>query len=93
MAASGTECHQRWIEQCEAALRIKHQFGLHNALECLIAEKLPHFVEAAERHPEFAQELPYSISEIKRLFSLAEVGNYAMHIERTKPLIELCKIL
>jgi hypothetical protein len=30
--------------------------------------------------------LPYFIAQIKRLFSLAEVGNYAMHIERTKPL-------
>jgi hypothetical protein len=35
--------------------------------------------------PEFAQELPF-VAEIKRVFSLAEVGNYAVHIERTKPL-------
>jgi hypothetical protein len=27
-----------------------------------------------------------SWAEIKRVFSLAEVGNYAVHIERTKPL-------
>ena len=45
-----------------------------------------HFVEAAEQHPEFAQELPYFVAEIKRVFSLDETGNYAAHIERTRPL-------
>jgi hypothetical protein len=85
MAASGIEFHRRWIDQCEAAQRIKQHFGLSNALEYLVGEKLLHFVEAAEHHPEFAQELPYFVAEIRRVFSLAEVGNYA-HIERTKPL-------
>jgi hypothetical protein len=86
MAASGIEFHWRWIEQCEAAQRIKQRFGLSNALEYLVGEKLLHFVEAAEHHPKFAQELPYFVAEIRRVFSLAEVGNYAVHIERTKPL-------
>ena len=86
MAASGIEFHRRWIEQCEAAQRIKQRFVLSNALEYLVGEKLLHFVEAAEHHPEFAQELPYFVAEIRRVFSLAEVGNYAVHIERTKPL-------
>jgi hypothetical protein len=84
MAASGIEFHQRWIEQCEAALRIRQRFGLGNALQYLVGEKLLHFVEAAEHHPEFAQELPYFVAEIKRTFSLAEVSSYAVHIERTK---------
>ena len=44
------------------------------------------FVEVAEQHPEFAGELPYFLAEIRRMFSLAEIGNYAVHIERTKPL-------
>jgi len=51
-----------------------------------VGEKLLHFVEAAEHHPEFEQELPSFVAKIKRVFSLAEVGNYAVHIERTKPL-------
>jgi hypothetical protein len=83
MAASGTEFHRRWIEQCEAALRIKQRFGLGNALEYLVGEKLLHFVEAAEHHPEFARAVPYFVAEIKRVFSLAEAGNYAVHIEPT----------
>jgi hypothetical protein len=86
MAASATEFHRRWIEQCEAAQRIKEHFGLTNALEYLVGEKLLRFVEVAERYPEFAQELPNFVAEIKRAFSLDEIGNYAMHIERTKPL-------
>ena len=43
-------------------------------------------VEAAEHNPLFAQELPSFVDEIKRVFSLAEVGNYAVMIERTKRL-------
>jgi hypothetical protein len=44
------------------------------------------FVETAEHNPLFAQELPSFLAEIKRIFSLAEVGNYAVRIERTKRL-------
>ncbi len=86
MATPAIEFHRRWIEQCEATQRIKLQFGLSSALEYLVGEKLLHYVEAAEHHPEFAQELPYFIAAIKRVFSLAEIGNYAVHIERTQPL-------
>jgi hypothetical protein len=86
MATPAIEFHRRWIEQCEATQRIKQRFGLSSALEYLVGEKLLHFVEAAEHHSEFAQELPHFIAEIKRVFSLAEVGNYAVHIERTEPL-------
>ncbi len=86
MATTGIEFHRRWIEQCEAAQRIRRDFGLTNALEYLIGEKLLHFVEAAKRYPEFAEELPDFVAEIKCLFTLAEVAEYAVHLERTKPL-------
>jgi hypothetical protein len=89
MAASAIAFQHRRIEPCEAALRIKQRFGLGNALEYLVGEKLLHFVVTTERHPEFAQVLPYFVAQIKRLFSLAEVGNYAVHIKRTKPLSAL----
>jgi hypothetical protein len=78
MASSGIEFHQIYIEQCAAAQRIKQRFGLGNALEYLIGEKLLNFVEAAEHIPLFAQELPSFVAEIKQVFSLAEVGNYAV---------------
>jgi hypothetical protein len=43
-------------------------------------------VEAAEQYPEFAQELSEFVSEIKRVFSLDEIGNYVGHLVRTEPL-------
>ncbi len=51
-----------------------------------VGKKLPRSVETAVQHPEFAQEPPYCVAEIKRVFSLAEVGNCAVHIERNRPL-------
>jgi hypothetical protein len=84
MTASAIAFHHRWIEQCQAALHIKQQFGLGHALEYLVGEQLLHFVETTGHGPEFAQELPYFVAQFRCLFSLAEVGNYAMHIERTK---------
>jgi hypothetical protein len=50
---------------------------LSSALEYLVGEKLLRFVEAAEHYSKFARELLYFVAEIKRVFSLAEVGNYA----------------
>jgi hypothetical protein len=86
MAASGIAFHRLWIEQCAAAQPIRQHFGLGNALEYLAGEKLLRFVEAAEDNPLFAQELPSFVAEIRRVFSVAEVGNYAVKIERTKRL-------
>jgi hypothetical protein len=60
--------------------------GLATRWNYLVGEKLLRFVDPAEQHPEFAGEWSYFVAEIKRLFTLAEIGNYAMHIERTKPL-------
>jgi hypothetical protein len=37
-----------WIEQCATARRVKRHFGLANALDYLIGEKLLNFAQAAE---------------------------------------------
>ena len=86
MAASRIEFHRLWIEQCAAAQRIKQRFGLGNALEYLVGEKLLRFAETAQHNALFAQELPSFVAEVKRVVSLAEVGNYAVTVERTKRL-------
>jgi hypothetical protein len=86
MAASATDFHRRWIAQCEAARQIKRRFGLANALQYLVGEKLLHFVEASDQHSDFALELPFFVAKIKCVFSLTEVGNYAVHLERARPL-------
>jgi hypothetical protein len=74
------------IPERSAARRIKQRFGLGNVPEYPVGEKLPHFVEAAVQYHEFAQESPYCVAEIKRVFSLAEVGNCTVHIEWAGPL-------
>ena len=47
---------RKWIAQCEAARRVKERFGLFNALDYLIGEKLLNFAKIAESQREFAQE-------------------------------------
>jgi hypothetical protein len=76
------EFHRQWIEQCEAARDIKRRFGLPDALEYLIGEKLLRFVDASEQLPDFRRELPHFLAEIQCVFSFAEIDSYASQIER-----------
>jgi hypothetical protein len=84
MSSPSIQFHKIWIEQCEATEGIRERFGLNNALDYLIGEKLFHFVHASEQHPEFAAELPAFVAEIRRLFTAAEIRDYLDHLERTK---------
>lgn len=51
------EFHKIWIEQCEAARRIKDEYGTEKAPGYLIGEKPSCFVREAGTRPEFQQEL------------------------------------
>src|SRR5580704_15169119 len=42
-----------WIEQCEAAREIEHEFGTQRALAYLIGEKFLNFLDAAETDTDF----------------------------------------
>ena len=84
MSGSTIQFHKIWIEQCEATQDIREHFGLQNALDYLVGEKLFHFIQAAETHPEFAGELPAFLVEIKQLFTPAEIHEYLDHLEKTK---------
>jgi len=79
-----TEYHKIWIEQCAATEDIRERFGLESALDYLIGEKLFSFVEAAEQDPLFAQELPFFVAEIRKLFTAGEIRAYLDHLERSK---------
>jgi hypothetical protein len=72
------------IDQCQATESILGQFGLQNALDYLIGEKLFNFVQAAEQRPEFAAELPLFLAEIRRLFTAKEIRDYLDHLEQNK---------
>ena len=84
MSPSSVEFHKIWIEQCAATEDIREQFGMNNALDYLIGEKLFHFVEAAEKDPDFARELPAFVAAIQRLFSAEEIRGYLDHLERAR---------
>jgi hypothetical protein len=86
---SQIQFERKWVAQCEAARDVKQRFGLANALDYLIGEKLLNFAQAAERYAEFAQELPEFLHEIRDVFGVQEVNDYAEQLERTSPLSPL----
>jgi len=84
MTSPPTEFHKIWIEQCAATEDIREHFGLNNALDYLIGEKLFAFVMASEQDPDFAAELPAFVSAIRQLFTAREIREYLDHLELTK---------
>jgi len=84
MTSPSTEFHKIWTEQCAATEDIRERFGLKNALDYLIGEKLFTFVAASEQDPDFAAELPAFVTAIRRLFTAGEIREYLDHLERTK---------
>jgi hypothetical protein len=84
MSSSTTEFHKIWIDQCAATEDIRDHFGLSNALDYLIGEKLFSFLRAAEQDPLFATEVPDFIREIQRLFTAEVIRDYLDRLEKTK---------
>jgi hypothetical protein len=68
--------HKIWVEQCRATRRIKKRFGVESALDYLLGEKLLNFAEAADRHPEFAAELPRFQAAVWKVFNPYELAGY-----------------
>jgi hypothetical protein len=77
------KCHQVWREQCQATRRIRRRFGLKNALDYLVSEKLLNFAEAAEQYPEFAAELPRFQAAVWEVFHPYEVAGYLASLRPT----------
>jgi hypothetical protein len=76
------EFHKIWVDQCEAARDIKEAFGQDKALGYLIGEKVLNFLEASDQHPEFADELPQFVAEIRQIFEPAEIRTYLDGVRR-----------
>ena len=74
--------HEIWIEQCDAAQDIKLRYGLKAAFDYVVAEKLLNFASAAADHPEFAQELPRFVSQIRSMFTPQEIRTHLARIEQ-----------
>jgi hypothetical protein len=71
-----------WIEQCMATRSIKERFGLKDAFDYLVGEKLMTYADAALTRPEFARELPQFVAEVRRIFSAMEIEQHLARIER-----------
>ncbi len=79
---NSSKAHKIWIEQCAATHTIRARFGVKAAFDYIVGEKLINFADAASRHREFAQELPRFISEVRRMFTLEEIGAQLTRLER-----------
>jgi len=55
---------------------MKRRFGAKSALDYLIREKLVAFADDAERHPEFAKELPRFMAAVWQVFNQYELAGY-----------------
>lgn len=68
--------HRIWQEQCEATRAIRERFGVEDALDYLVGEKLLNFAEAADRDPNFAAELPCFQAAVWEIFNPYELHGY-----------------
>jgi hypothetical protein len=83
MKSNKLDFQKIWIDQCEAAEKIRNEYGLLSALDYLIGEKLFSFVAVAEHRSEFAAELPLFVDEIRRIFTAQQIGCYLDELERS----------
>ncbi len=65
-----------WIDQCHATRAIKRSFGVKDALDYLVGEKLRMFAGAARHDVAFARELPRFLAAIWRVFNEYELAGY-----------------
>ena len=73
---SHMDFHKIWEEQCEATRAIRERFGVENALDYLVGEKLVNFAKAADQDPDFAAELPRFQAEVREIFNVYELRGY-----------------
>jgi hypothetical protein len=74
-----------WAEQCEAARGIEDEFGTRKAMDYLIGEKFLNFLEVAETHPEFKEEIPAFVAEIKTIFEPWQLAEYLEKTRQSEP--------
>ncbi len=80
----GMRFHKIWVQQCQARRRIKRHFGAASALDYLLGEKVVNFAAAAERHPEFARELPRFQAAVRNVFNPYELAGYLTTLPPSK---------
>jgi hypothetical protein len=58
--------------------------GVESALDYLIGEKLMNFADAAQRHPEFAAELPRFQAAVWNIFNPYELAGYVSSLKPSR---------
>jgi phosphopantothenate synthetase len=81
---SRIQFHKIWVQQCRATRGIKRRFGVESALDYLIGEKLMNFADAAQRHPEFAAELPRFQAAVWNIFNPYELAGYVSSVKASR---------
>jgi hypothetical protein len=76
-----TDFHKIWQEQCEATRSNRERFGVKNALDYLVGEKLLTFARAADEHSEFAAELPRFQAAVCEIFNPYELRDYVASLK------------
>jgi hypothetical protein len=84
MTSQTKHSHRFWREQCAATRQIRARFGLQNALDYLIGEKLLNFMTATETEPEAAAALLNFAAEVRHLFTAAEIAEYFDQLQRRR---------
>src|ERR1700747_1664652 len=73
--------HKIWQEQCAVTPTIRERFGVKNALDYLIGEKLTTFDRAADEDPDFAAELPRFQAAVWEIFNPYELRGYVASLK------------
>ncbi len=76
------EMHKAWVEQCDAAERIKLRYGCKAAFDYLVGEKLLNFARAAADNADFARALPQFVSRARLIFSSEEMQTEIARLEQ-----------
>lgn len=77
--------HEFWREQCDAARKIRDEFGVDRALNYLVGEKFINFLSAAETEKAFRAEIPGFVAEIQDIFCRSELAAYLETARQTEP--------
>jgi hypothetical protein len=74
-------------ERGEAARKVEAGFGTQNALDCLIGEKFPGSLEAADSLADFCAEIPAFVAKVKRIFEPWQLAGSLKTARQTEPFI------
>jgi hypothetical protein len=75
-----------WVPQARTTRGIRRRFGVKSSLDYLIGEKVIRFAQEAERHPEFAKELPRFLAAVWQTFNEYELSGY---VASTRPVVRM----